>query len=117
MNVDELIPIDVHTHAEVSCRQPADALWQPYDDAASRYFKVGKRPTIAETIAYYRERGIGLVMFTVDSEFEVGNRRITNQEVVDALAENADIVTAFASIDPHKGRMGAREAEALIKDA
>lgn len=47
MNVDELIPIDVHTHAEVSCRQPADALWQPYDDAASRYFKVGKRPTIA----------------------------------------------------------------------
>lgn len=56
-------------------------------------------------------------MFTVDSEFEVGNRRITNQEVVDALAENADIMTAFASIDPHKGRMGAREAEALIKDA
>jgi uncharacterized protein len=115
MNIDNLVAIDVHTHAEVSCRQPADALWQPYEEAASRYFKVGKRPTIAETIAYYRERKIGLVMFTVDSEFEVGNRRIPNQEVADAAAENADMMMAFASIDPHKGRMGAREAESLIQ--
>ena len=116
MNIDDLVAIDVHTHAEVSCRQPADALWQPYEDAASKYFKVGKRPSIAETIAYYRERKIGLVMFTVDSEFEVGNRRIPNQEVADAAIQNADIMTAFASIDPHKGRMGVREAEAMIND-
>ena len=60
MKLDDLIAIDVHTHAEVSCRQPHDEVWQPYDEAASKYFKVGKRPTIAETIAYYRERKIGL---------------------------------------------------------
>ena len=36
-----------------SCRQPADAIWQAYEDAASKYFKAAKRPTIAETIAYY----------------------------------------------------------------
>ena len=72
MKIDDLIAIDVHTHAEVSCRQPHDEVWQPYDEAASKYFKAGKRPTIAETIAYYRERKIGLVMFTVDSEFEIG---------------------------------------------
>ena len=42
--------------------------WKEYEDAASKYFKAGKRPTIAETVAYYRERKIGLVMFTVDSE-------------------------------------------------
>jgi len=40
---------------------------------------VGKRPTIAETIAYYRERKIGLVMFTVDSEAQIGARRIAPQ--------------------------------------
>ena len=68
MNLQDLIAIDVHTHAEVSCRQPVDEVWQEYEAAASRYFKSGKRPTIAETIAYYRERRIGLVMFTVDSE-------------------------------------------------
>ena len=115
MNVNDLVAIDVHTHAEVSCRQPTDAFWRPYEDAANKYFKAGKRPTIAETLAFYREKKIGLVMFTVDSEFELGNRRIPNEEVADAAAENADIMLAFASIDPHKGRMGAREAEALIK--
>lgn len=114
MKLDQLVAIDVHTHAEVSCRQPADEVWQAYEDAASAYFKAGKRPTIAETVAYYRERKIGLVMFTVDSEFEIGNRRIPNQEVADAAAANSDMMMAFASIDPHKGRMGVREARELI---
>lgn len=115
MNIHDLVAIDVHTHAEVSCRQEADALWLPYEEAAGKYFKTGKRPTITETIAYYREKRIGLVMFTVDTEFEIGNRRIPNEEIADAARENADIMIAFASIDPHKGRLGAREARALIE--
>jgi uncharacterized protein len=105
----------VHTHAEVSCRQTADANWQPYEEAANKYFKAGKRPTIAETVAYYRELKIGLVMFTVDSEFNVGNKRIPNEEVAEAAAANSDMMIAFASIDPHKGRMGLREARNLIE--
>ena len=115
MKVHDLVAIDLHTHAEVSCRQPADAFWQPYEDAANVYFKAGKRPTIAETIRYYRELKIGLVMFTVDSEFQIGNRRIPNEEVAEAAAANTDIMMAFASIDPHKGRMGVREARDLIE--
>jgi hypothetical protein len=114
VNTPDLIAIDVHTHVEVSCRQPPDAAWAPYEEAATRYFKADKRPTIAETIAYYRERKIGFVMFTVDSEFQVGARRIPNEEVADVARENSDIMMAFASIDPHKGRMGVREARELI---
>jgi len=116
MNVSDLVAIDVHTHAEVSCRQPVDVMWEPYEEAASKYFKVGKRPTIAETLSYYRERKIGLVMFTVDAEAQIGNRRIPNAEVIDAARENSDIMIAFASIDPHKGKMGVREARRLLKD-
>ncbi|MDP3546793.1 MAG: amidohydrolase family protein [Phreatobacter sp.] len=115
MKVDDLVAIDIHTHAEVSCRQDADPFWTPYEEAAGKYFKVGKRPTIAETIAHYREHRIGLVMFTVDTETQIGNRRIPNDEIADAARDNADIMIAFASIDPHKGRLGAREAEDLIK--
>ncbi|MGU9981174.1 amidohydrolase family protein [Phreatobacter sp. HK31-P] len=115
MRVDDLVAIDIHTHAEVSCRQEADPFWTPYEEAAGKYFKVGKRPTIAETIAHYREHRIGLVMFTVDTETQIGNRRIPNDEIADAARDNADIMIAFASIDPHKGRLGAREAEDLIK--
>ena len=54
-------------------------------------------------------------MFTVDSEFEIGNRRIPNEEVADAAAANSDIMIAFATIDPHKGKMGVREARELIE--
>ena len=116
MKTDDLIAIDVHTHAEVSCRQPTDDVWQEYEDAASKYFKAGKRPTIPETIAYYRELKIGLVMFTVDSEHEIGSRRIPNEEILEAAHANSDMMVAFASIDPHKGRFGAREARRLIAD-
>src|SRR6185437_6716255 len=115
MNTRDLLAIDVHTHAEVSCRDPADEAWLPYEAAADKYFKSTQRPTIAETVAYYRERRIGLVMFTVDAEFQMGVRRVSNQEVIDAARENPDIMLAFASIDPHKGAMGVREARRLIE--
>ena len=115
MKLDNLIAIDVHTHAEVSCRQEPDEAWQPFEAAAGKYFKAGKRPTIAETVTYYRERKLGLVMFTVDSEFQIGAKRIPNEEVAEAARENSDMMLAFASIDPHKGKMGVREARKLIE--
>jgi predicted TIM-barrel fold metal-dependent hydrolase len=116
MNHQDLIAIDFHTHAEVSCRNPFDSYGEEYDRAADKYFGSSLRPTIAETIAYYRERKIGLVMFTVDSEAQLGRRRIPNEEIADAARENSDMMVAFASIDPHKGKMGAREAERLITE-
>lgn len=116
MQTEALVAIDVHTHAEVSCCSPADPFGEPFDRAADRYFGSDRRPTIAETIAYYRERRTGLVMFTVDAESHIGRRRIPNEEIAAAAKENADIMIAFASIDPHKGKLGAREARRLIDD-
>lgn len=116
MNIDELIAIDIHTHAEVSCCQPPDPYGEEFDRAADRYFGTEHRPTIAETVAYYRERKIGLVMFTVDCEAHVGRRRIPNEEVAEAAQANSDVLIAFASIDPHKGKMGARDARRLIEE-
>ena len=59
---------------------------------------------------------MAFVMFCIDSEHETGKRRIPNEEVAEAALENPDVMIAFASIDPHKGRMGAREAKRLIED-
>ena len=67
MDTTSLIAIDTHTHAEVSCWNPFDNYGEEYDRAADKYFGSSRRPTIDETIAYYREKKIGLVMFTVDS--------------------------------------------------
>ena len=116
MDYKNLIAIDIHTHAEVSCRNPFDNYGEEYDRAADKFFGSDRRPTIDETVAYYREKKIGLVMFTVDSESQLGRRRIPNEEISDAAKANSDMMIAFASIDPHKGKMGAREAERLIKE-
>jgi uncharacterized protein len=117
MKWSELKAIDIHTHAEVSCRQPHDPIQAEFEVAASKYFKTPvKRPTMAETVAHYREQKIGLVMFTVDSESATGIQRISNEEVAETAAENSDIMMAFASIDPHKGKRGAIEARRMIDD-
>src|SRR3954469_13065119 len=113
MDHANLIAIDVHTHAEVSCRNPFDNYGEEYDRAADKYFRSSRRPTIAETITYYREKTIGLVMFTVDSQSEVGRRRIPTEEIAQPARENSDMMVPVASIAPHKGKMGAREAERL----
>jgi predicted TIM-barrel fold metal-dependent hydrolase len=116
MDHQNLVAIDIHTHAEVSCWNPFDNYGEEYDRAADKYFRSSRRPTIQETIDYYRERRIGLVMFTVDSESKLGRRRIPNEEIAEAAKANSDMMMAFASIDPHKGKMGAREAERLIRE-
>ena len=117
MNVEDLIAIDVHVHAERSCRQPHDPIQAEFDAAASVYFKTeGERPTIEQTIDHYRARKIGFVMFTVDSEAGTGISRISNEEIAEAARDNSDIMLAFASIDPHKGKAGALEARRLIED-
>jgi predicted TIM-barrel fold metal-dependent hydrolase len=100
--------------------QPPDLFAKEFGEAADKYFgtvlKEGRRPTIPETIEHNRERKIGLVMFTVDCEANIGRRRIANQEIADSAQQNADIMIAFASIDPHKGKFGAREARRLIEE-
>jgi len=116
MNTAQLIAIDVHVHAEVSCRNPFDSYGEEYDRAADQYFGSDRRPTIEQTVAYYRERKLGLVMFTVDCESQLGRRRIPNEEIAEAASKNADMMICFASIDPHKGKMGAREARRLIDE-
>ena len=111
MNTADLIAIDTHTHLEVSCRNPFDNYGEEYDRAADKYFRSSKRPTMDETIAFYREKKIGFVNFTVDAETQMGRRRIPNEEIAEAAQANSDIMIAFGSIDPHKGKMGGREAQ------
>jgi len=117
MNLAELRAIDVHTHAEVSAREPMDEVWKARTTAMAEYFRgASDRPTVPEVAAYYRARKIACVIFPVDSERASGERRVSNEEVAELAAQNSDVMIAFASIDPAKGRMGAREARRLIRD-
>jgi predicted TIM-barrel fold metal-dependent hydrolase len=116
MDINDIVAIDMHTHAEVSCWTPFDNYGEEYDRAADKYFRSSRRPSIQESIDHYRERKIAMVMFTVDAETQLGRRRLPNEEIAEAAAKNPDILIAFGSVDPHKGKMGAREVRKLIEE-
>jgi uncharacterized protein len=116
LKLNELVGIDVHTHANLSSRQPRDPASFQFDEAMAKYFKSRLPPTIPDLAQYYRERKLAAVIFTVDSESEIGHWRINNEEIAEVAAENNDVLIPFASIDPAKGKMGAREARRLIQD-
>lgn len=116
VDVAALTAIDVHTHANLSERQPRDPCSVVFDEAMAKYFKSGKLPTIPEIAQYYRERKMAAVIFTIDGEAEMGHIRIANEEVAEVAAEHADALIPFASIDPARGKMAAREARRLIAD-
>jgi len=117
MNIDNLVAIDIHTHAEVSTRALPDEAEKEALEARGRYFRYEvKHPTIAQMAEYYRARKMAFVVFTVDHERGMGIRRISNEEVAESAHEHADVAIPFASIDPARGRMGVREAKRLIRD-
>ena len=89
-----------------------------FEAAPAQYFRrASGRPIAEDVAAYYRERKIGLSCSPSTASPRSGTRRIPNEEIAEAAAANADIMIAFATIDPHKGKMGVREARALIEDA
>ncbi len=56
VNVDDLIAIDVHVHAEVS-ESWQGSLSAELEEASRAYFKAeGRPPTLPEIASYYRER-------------------------------------------------------------
>jgi uncharacterized protein len=117
MNLDDLVAIDIHTHAEKSAFVLPEDEAKALDEAKGRYFRYApQQRTIAEMAEYYRRLRIAFVVFPVDSEAASGMRRISNEEVAECAAQHSDIAIPFASIDPARGKMGAREARRLVKD-
>jgi predicted TIM-barrel fold metal-dependent hydrolase len=117
LDLDTLVAIDVHTHAEVSSRGDA-SLDDDLRAASSAYFKIDdahRSPTLQEIAAFYRERSMAAVVFTVDAEHATGTPPVPNEEVAEAAAENPDVLIPFASIDPYRGQAGVRDARRLVE--
>ena len=92
--------IDVHVHTELA-RDGHDPMPAELREAAGRYFGSDEPlPTVDDVAAYYRERGIAAVVFTVDWESRSGIPPIPNEEIAEAAAANADVLIPFASVDP-----------------
>jgi uncharacterized protein len=115
VDLDQLVAIDVHVHAERNAGEPQDPVTEELLAAASSYFgSAPNQPTATDVAGYYRERNMLAVVFTVDDEAGMGRKRLGNTEVLQAARENPDVMIPFASVDPHKGKLGVREARELI---
>jgi predicted TIM-barrel fold metal-dependent hydrolase len=100
IDVTTVAAIDVHVHTERS-RAGHDPLPPELRSASMRYFKSDEAlPTVDEVAAYYRERNLAAVLFTVDWEGRSGRPQIPNEEIADAAAANPDVLVPFASVDP-----------------
>ncbi len=118
IDLSRVAAIDIHVHTERS-RAGHDPMPAELREAAARYFgnefTGDALPTIDDVAAYYRERGLAAVVFTVDWELESGRAPIPNEEIAEGARENADVLIPFASVDP--ARVDAPErARRLIEE-
>jgi predicted TIM-barrel fold metal-dependent hydrolase len=114
LKLDELVAIDVHTHAWKSALAVGDAPTES-QEAMGRYFRYQpQHATVPEMAEYYRKLKMAFVVFTVDSPKE--ERKITNEEIAELARQNSDVAIPFASVNPHRGAEGVALAKRLIRE-
>jgi len=119
MDVAKLDAIDVHTHVHRSVNAPpVTAEDNEHLAAMAAYFKTKTAAfTVDDLAAYYRERNMAAVTFTID----VASRppdpaAATSEEIAERARENADVIIPFGSVDPARGAEGVAMAKRLITD-
>jgi uncharacterized protein len=112
MELDQLIAIDVHTHAWKSALAVSEAP-NEQQEAMGRYFRYQpQHTTVPEMAQMYRNLKMAFVVFTVDSPKEP--RKISNEEIAELAHQHSDVAIPFASVNPHRGKEGVLLAKKLI---
>src|SRR5258708_31179231 len=116
-NIDDVVAIDIHTHAEEPCGMHGDDGYDDFQAQMADYFKSPHKhpPTVPETAAYHRSKKIAAVIFPVDAEREAGFRRYNNFEMLEVDFENLLVLIPFVSLDLQNGQLGMREPRQLIE--
>jgi hypothetical protein len=113
MDADSLVAIDVHAHVQASLTSRGFEPDSP-EAAVAEVFGSDLLLNVPELAAYYRERRMAAVCFMVDTVRWRGP--VTNDEILELAAPESDALIPFASIDPHRGAAGVREARRLIDE-
>lgn len=116
IDVDSLTAIDMHVHIEVDghghSSLPPDLV-----EAAAKYFSAdGPKPDLDSVAAYYRERSMAAVIFTVDAETQLGHSAISSVEIAEGAARNNDVLIPFGSVDPRTGVVAIERARRLVDE-
>jgi len=114
---DAIVALDMHVHIEADAHgrfSLDDTLMQ----ASAAYFKATEHrtPTLEQIAAYYRERNMAAVVFTVDAGTARGHAPLSSVEIAEAAAAHADVLIPFGSVDPLRGADAIEQARRLVED-
>ncbi|MEV7694336.1 amidohydrolase family protein [Microbacterium sp. NPDC089189] len=116
IDLDQIQAIDVHVHIEVDAHGHS-SLPDDLAEAASAYFSADvERPDLDAVAAYYRERKMAAVVFTVDAQTALAHAPLSSEEVAEGAARNNDVLIPFGSVDPRRGAAAVEQARRLIGD-
>ena len=101
IDLDAVTAIDTHVHVEDD-GHGHHSLDDELMAASAAYFKAGvnRTPGLADIAAYYRERGLAAVVFTVDAQTATGHPPVSSAQLIADARAYDDVVIPFASVDP-----------------
>lgn len=115
---DDIVAIDVHTHALASVHDPRDSEEHAqHNEAMQKYFKRDfKTPTVHDLAEQYRQQNMMCVVFSVDSSWVTGEpNAVSNEEILELAMQYPRTVIPFSTVDPHSGMRGAKEVRRLAQ--
>jgi predicted TIM-barrel fold metal-dependent hydrolase len=84
----------------------------------AKYFKTAAAAfTVDDLAAYYRERNMAAVTFTIDNKDAPEDpSRATPEEIAERARDYADVLIPFGSVDPARGAEGVARASRQIEE-
>ena len=116
LDLDALVAIDVHTHAEASAHEPRDPVTAC---SSTSHGEVLRRTPPQPTTPRSRTTTASARWPRSSSPSTPRPGWATARSPTRRSPRsppNTDVLIPFATIDPHKGKMGVREARRLIED-
>lgn len=114
---DAIVALDMHVHIEADNHGHL-ALDQRLMDASAEYFKsrqTPRTPTLESIAAYYRERHMAAVVFTVDAGTALRHPPLSSEEIAEQATAHADVLIPFGSVDPLRGAAAISQARRLVE--
>jgi len=104
IDLDAITAIDTHVHIE-SDGHGHHSMDDELLDASAKYFKSGqdRTPDLGAIAAYYRERKMAAVVFTVDAHHATGHPALPADKLLAEALAHDDVLIPFVSVDPHDG--------------
>jgi predicted TIM-barrel fold metal-dependent hydrolase len=111
-----LVGIDVHTHVQFATDYAASAAGSArLQEMKARFRSEHVGMDLHAMAAFYRERRMAAVAFTVDHLGERAEHAVTNEEIGELAAQHRDAIIPFGSVHPLRGKGGAAIARRLIE--